>query len=226
MVCIKDDSSQNDTSLTSTMTSVPETTSTTTSIRITTTTSRRISTTITSTSSTSTPKISSTFTLPSTTPSILSTLSTKLKTSTTPKVILTTRKEETPQAPQNAKSTTQSDVEEIPKKTIEEIEDEHEILPDDVLQQSHTLEKSQSENFSFILTTILIMVSSVFLAIVAIAIVYKQYRKSTDPLNYKERSDNGGTNRADEEFSEIRYLTSDETLDFTLASPNNNATDL
>jgi Ca2+-dependent lipid-binding protein len=151
-----------------------------------------------------------------------------VKTSTaSPKAISTSSKTETPQVPQNAESTTQSDFEELPKNTPEDIEDEHEILPEDVLQQSQKQEeKAQSENFSFILTTLIIIVSSVFLAIVALTIVYKQYRKSTDPLNYKDRSEGGGAKRADEEFSEIRYLTSDETLDFTLASPDNHATDL
>lgn len=129
--------------------------------------------------------------------------------------------------PQNAKHTTKSDFEEIPKNS-DEIEDEHEILQEDSLQQSQKLtnEKSQSKNFSFILTTLIITVSSIFLASVAVTIVYKQYRKSTDPLNYKEKSESGNGSRADEEFSEIRYLTSDETLDFTPLTPDNIATDL
>lgn len=168
-------------------------------------------------------KISSTSSLSTSTPSTLSTSTTVKTSTTTPKVISTSSKTEIPQLPQTPKSA-KSDFEEVPKNSLEEeIEDEHEIM-----QQSQMLteEKSQRGNFSFILTTIIIIVSSVFLASVAIAIVYKQYRKSTDPLNYKDRNENGGTNRADEEFSEIRYLTSDETLDFTLASPDNNATDL
>lgn len=217
---MKDDSSQNDTT-----TLLPETTRmTTTSTQLTSTTTKRISTTTTSTITSANTKISSTSTLPSSTPSTLSTSTTVKTSKTTQKVISTSRKTETPQVPQNPKSTTQSDFEEVPKNSPEEeIEDEHEIM-----QQSEKLteEKSQSGNFSFILTTIIIIVSSVFLAIVAIGIVYKQYRKSTDPLNYKDRGESGGTNRADEEFSDIRYLTSDETLDFTLASPDNNATDL
>lgn len=151
-----------------------------------------------------------------------------MKTSTsTPKVISTTSRTETPQSPRDAKRTTQSDFEELPQNT-EEIKDEHEILPEDVLQQSEKLtkEKSQSEDFSFILTTLIITVSSVFLASIAITIVYKQYRKSTNPLNYKDKSESGGASSADEEFSEIRFLTSDETLDFTLLNPENVATDL
>lgn len=208
---MKDDSSQNETS-----TRVPETTSSV----LTTSTTKRISTTTTSTITTANTKISSTTSLPPTTAVRTS--------STTFKVISTSSTTETPQLPQNAKHTTQSDFEELLKNS-DEIEDEHEILPEDVLQQSEKLtkEKSQSENFSFILTTFIITVSSVFLAAIAITIVYKQYRKSTNPLNYKDRSENGGARKADEEFSEIRYLTSDETLDFTLATlETNNATDL
>lgn len=125
--------------------------------------------------------------------------------------------------PHNARNTTESDFEELPKNP-DVIEDEHEILPEGGMQQSEKLQ-SQSGSFSFILTTLIIVVLSVLLATIALVIVYKQYRKSTDPLNYKDKNESGGANRADEEFSEIRYLTSDETLDFTLLSPDN-ATDL
>ena len=95
------------------------------------------------------------------------------------------------------------------------------------MQQSEKLtnEKTQNGKFSFILAALIITTSSV-LAVIALIIVYKHYRRSTNPLNYKEKCENGGSSRTDEEFSEIRYLTSDETLDFTLASPDNIVSDL
>lgn len=123
--------------------------------------------------------------------------------------------------PQNSKPTTmlhESDFEELPKNS-DEIEDEHEIVPEEMHQHENIAEKS----FSFVITTLVIIAVSLCLIFIAFKIIYKQYRKSTNPLNYKEKSE--CTMRADEEFSEIRYLTSDETLDFTLITPDN-ATDL
>lgn len=122
--------------------------------------------------------------------------------------------------PQNSNSTKmqhESDFEAIP----DEIEDEHEIIPEEMHQLAH--ESYQGKSYSFIVTTLVIVAVSFCLVFIAFKIVYKQYRKSTNPLNYKEKSES--TTRADEEFSEIRYLTSDETLDFTLITPDN-ATDL
>lgn len=118
---------------------------------------------------------------------------------------------------------------------MSDIEDEHDMIPDedDDIPSDETItnEKLQMHttksngNHSFIITTVVIAISSVLFAFAAIVIVYRQYRKSTNPLNYKDKSENG-TSRADEEFSEIRYLTSDEeALDFTLASTNS-VTDL
>jgi cell division protein FtsL len=111
-----------------------------------------------------------------------------------------------------------------------EIEDEHDIIEDEEeAEEKSEPEKITNEKFTkvesqisvpSIITTLVIAVSSVFFAFIAIAIVYKQYKKSTNPLNYKERNE-GGSKRADEEFSEIRYLTSDEALDFALATPDN-----
>ena len=122
--------------------------------------------------------------------------------------------------PQNSNSTMmqhESDSEEIPS----EIEDEHEIIPEEMHQLSN--ESYHRKSFAFIVTTLMIVAVSFCLVFIAFKIVYKQYRKSTNPLNYKEKSE--CTTRADEEFSEIRYLTSDETLDFALITPDN-ATDL
>ncbi|KAG5677987.1 hypothetical protein PVAND_007699 [Polypedilum vanderplanki] len=109
-----------------------------------------------------------------------------------------------------------------------EIEDEHDIFednedvyePGNITNEKFMMQTERDEKLSFIFKTLFITVSSAFLAFIAIMIVYKQYKKSTNPLNYKERNESG-SKRADEEFSEIRYLTSDEALDFTLASPEN-----
>jgi len=134
--------------------------------------------------------------------------------------------------------TIKTDYDEVYKNTKDDIEDEHDIISDEdeILMPTSAVEKitnekfmmhseKRNENLSFIITTIIIAASSTVLVFIAISIVYKQYRKSTNPLNYKEKNENG-TKRADEEFSEIRYLTSDEeALDFTLASPTS-VTDL
>lgn len=125
--------------------------------------------------------------------------------------------------------TIETDYDEIIPNTDNEIEDEHEMFIPTSAVERLPIQKMQSakrnENLSFIITTVVIAVSCTVLGFIAIFIVYKQYRKSTNPLNYKEKSENG-TKRADEEFSEIRYLTSDEeVLDFSLASPTS-VTDL
>lgn len=51
---------------------------------------------------------------------------------------------------------------------------------------------------------------------------FQQRRRLLDPEFYKRRSHNpnGGTLSAREEFSDIRYLTEEEQLDFSLASPS------
>lgn len=160
----------------------------------------------------------------------------KLTSSTTSKALTI------PQIPQQSNDTMENKNDEMQNKTIKktdydevipnidnEIEDEHEMFMTTSAVEKLPIQKMQSakrnENLSFIITTVVIAVSCSILAFIAIFIVYKQYRKSTNPLNYKEKSENG-TKRADEEFSEIRYLTSDEeALDFTLASPTS-VTDL
>lgn len=132
------------------------------------------------------------------------------------------------------KGTKESDFEEVLENKNDEIEDEHEMMPDDMplssaekitneKLQMHTAESNA--NPSFIIGSVVIAISSILFAFIVIAIVYQQYRKSTNPLNYRDKSENG-TRRADEEFSEIRYLTSDEeVLDFALASADS-VTDL
>lgn len=62
--------------------------------------------------------------------------------------------------------------------------------------------------------TIFIVLS--FIVKVSIA----HYKRSTNPMNYKTRGSKCKSVNANEEFSEVRYLTSDEALDFTLLTPD------
>lgn len=147
--------------------------------------------------------------------------------------------------PQRAPVFNQTDVNELktteaPKDyedVINNIEDEHDVEQDDILLPTATYEsdniinekfmmrtKSDGVNVSLIIKVSVIAISTVFLTLFVFLIVYKQYKKSTNPLNYKEKQENG-SHRANEEFSEIRFLTSDETLDFNLATPES-STDL
>lgn len=150
-----------------------------------------------------------------------------------------------PEMPQRAPIFNQSDVNEL--KTTEtlkdyedvgsNIEDEHDVERDDISLPTDTYEsdniinekfmmktKSDGVNVSLIMKVSVIAISTVFLSLCVFLIIYKQYKKSTNPLNYKEKHENG-SRKANEEFSEIRFLTSDETLDFNLATPDT-STDL
>lgn len=80
-------------------------------------------------------------------------------------------------------------------------------------------------NVSFIVEACVILILIAALVVVVAASAYRQYKKSTNPLNYKSKQENAST-KANEEFSEIRFLTSDETLDFNLMSPAENSSDL
>lgn len=112
-------------------------------------------------------------------------------------------------------------------------EDEHDMELDDLPLPTSTQEsdnivnerfmmntKDESgPNLAFIVKVSIIVLAAILVSFFAFVIVYKQYKKSTNPLNYKERQENGSS-KANEEFSEIRFLTSDETLDFNIASPD------
>lgn len=106
-------------------------------------------------------------------------------------------------------------------------EDERDVEQDDDSQPTSSYEserymmkaKSGGVNVSLIIKASVIAISTIFLSLVVFLIIYKQYKKSTNPLNYKEKNETG-SQKANEEFSEIRYLTSDETLDFNIASPD------
>lgn len=116
-------------------------------------------------------------------------------------------------------------------------EDETDILSDDIFPSTSSFETDnivkqglmmkketnmQHDGYdaSFIIKLFIIAISSVFVCFSIFIIVYRQYKKSTNPLNYKEKNENG-SKKANEEFSEIRFLTSDETLDFNLATADN-----
>lgn len=125
-------------------------------------------------------------------------------------------------------------------------EDEHDVELDDDLQLRPTaayesdnimnerfMMKTSSDgngvDVPFIIKASVIAISTASLAFIAFIVVYKQYKKTTNPLNYKEKQENG-SRKANEEFSEIRFLTSDETLDFNLLTVeqegDENVTDL
>lgn len=171
------------------------------------------------------------------TPIMETVTSTSLRTTSTVKVI--------PKMPQRTPIFNQTDVKEL--KTTEalkdyedvgnNIEDEHEVEQDDIFLPTATYEsdniinekfmmktKSDGINVSLVMKVSVIVVSTVLLSLFVFLIVYKQYKKTTNPLNYKEKQENG-SKVANEEFSEIRFLTSDETLDFNLATPDS-STDL
>lgn len=113
-----------------------------------------------------------------------------------------------------------------------EVEDEHDVeLDDAIATSSYESDNIQNEKFmmntksdgvgiSFIIKASVVAISAACLSLIIFLVAYKQYKKSTNPLNYKERNESA-SKKVNEEFSEIRYLTSDETLDFNLASPDN-----
>jgi len=72
---------------------------------------------------------------------------------------------------------------------------------------------------SFVIKAAIIALLTVCFTVLVALIVIKQYRRSTNPLNYKDKQCRSSSERADEEFSEIKYLTCDETLDFQMATP-------
>lgn len=154
-----------------------------------------------------------------------------------------------PQMPQRGPTLNQTSVNETkpsepPKDYLDvfesnddEGEDEHDVERDDIflstssyetdniMKQGLMMKKEMNPDHdgidaSFIIKVSIIVISTVSLSLLIFIIVYKQYKKSTNPLNYKEKHENG-SRKANEEFSEIRFLTSDETLDFNLATPEN-----
>jgi Somatomedin B domain len=160
-------------------------------------------------------------------------------TSTTPRVISSSLKT-IPRMPQRAPVPVfnQTDEKESiatePSKDYDEIEEKHEVsdetdyLPTEAYESDNFVnerymmrETKRDENVdvSLIIKASVITISTLFLSFIIFVIAYLQYKKSTNPLNYKEKNEHG-SRKANEEFSEIRYLTSDETLDFNLVTPD------
>jgi hypothetical protein len=116
-------------------------------------------------------------------------------------------------------------------KDYEEVADEHEVSDepdfqpigsyesDNFVNDRYMMKATESNDTSvaFIIKISIISILSVSLSFVVFVVAFNQYKKSTNPLNYKEKNENASA-KANGEFSEIRYLTSDETLDFNLAT--------
>lgn len=49
--------------------------------------------------------------------------------------------------------------------------------------------------------------------------VYYYRRQKFDPRNYKQNSGKNGIETAGDEFSEVRFLTTEEQLDFSMQTP-------
>lgn len=69
-----------------------------------------------------------------------------------------------------------------------------------------------------------IFVAGILTIVIVLSFIVKvsiaHYKRSTNPMNYKTRGSKCKSVNANEEFSEVRYLTSDEALDFTLLTPD------
>lgn len=67
----------------------------------------------------------------------------------------------------------------------------------------------------------LVIISITILCLSFIAVFsYRRIREKSNPLNYKDNCERDGSRKANEDFSEIRFLTSDETLDFNMMTEN------
>lgn len=108
-------------------------------------------------------------------------------------------------------------------------EDEHGVsapeIASDVPLTIHETDKMtmpKSEG-NFLITAAILSVCALVTLILFSIFLIRRYREASNPLNYKESGNDKhrSTKNANEEFSEIRYLTSDETLDFTLISDEN-----
>lgn len=101
---------------------------------------------------------------------------------------------------------------------------------DDYSKEEETLnEKDQIQNSSQhqlhsaiypVLLYVVITLLTGFLIITVVIFSVKQYKKSTNPMNYKSNGSKCSNVNANDEFSEVRYLTGDEVLDFTLVTPD------
>ncbi|XP_063698157.1 uncharacterized protein LOC134829092 [Culicoides brevitarsis] len=201
-------------------------------VKTTTTTKRTTTSTTTrsTTTSTTTPKTTTVKTTPKTTPTTKksttrSTTTTSSTTTTTPKTTKTTQK--------TTKMTTSTSKVTTPAKIVDDVvpletttyEDDYSgedfvPLPPGKHHQEVTFPDSSKDTnfiFSTIITGILI-----FIALIGIAAGTFYYRRQKyDPRNYKQNNGgSGGEMHAGDEFSEVRFLTNDEQLDFALQTPS------
>uniref|UniRef100_A0A336LS52 CSON015032 protein n=1 Tax=Culicoides sonorensis TaxID=179676 RepID=A0A336LS52_CULSO len=195
-----------------------------------------------------TKKLTSTSTTLKTTRSTSTTTSTTT-TSTTPRTIKTTQKVTTtprttktstststttqkPTTASSSSSTTTTKIQTTPvKNDIDDIltiavtpynddysdEEVAHLLPPG--QHHLTTLPDQTTDTHYIFYTILTSFIVFGVLIGAAGAVIQYRRRKYDPRNYKQNNGRNGTQGAGDEFSEIRYLTTDEQLDFTLQTP-------
>lgn len=173
----------------------------------------------------------------------ISTTVSKVVTSTTSTTPRATSSTAILRMPQRTSAFNQTDVKDSKAtetlRDYEEVEDEHEVSDepdfqptgayesDNFVNERYMMKKTKNDDAvgaSLLIKVCVIAISTLFLSLIVFVIAYRQYKKSTNPLNYKEKSESG-SKKVNEEFSEIRFLTSDETLDFNLAILDN-ATEL
>lgn len=217
-------------------TTVPATSQSSTTVKLSTTTLKVVTLTYTTRATKAT--TTTTTTLPVTSSVPRSTAFRSTSTPTSAPIVTKTSPQRVP-IPNQTKSTAQSKTTARPSQDYSEVkgEDEHDMESDDLPLPAPSNETDNivnerfmmgtkddgGSNITFIVNLVVIAFGLVLCSTFVVLIVYKQYKKSTNPLNYKERQENG-SRKANEEFSEIRFLTSDETLDFNLVSPD--STDL
>lgn len=86
------------------------------------------------------------------------------------------------------------------------------------ITEKPSIKSFQSSNNSSLLIKYILVSLGVITTVAVITIVaIKRYKSSTNPLNYKQNSGKTTTKNVTE-FSEVRFLTDDECLDFNIAS--------
>lgn len=141
--------------------------------------------------------------------------------------------------------TTSSTTQEPMKNIIDEMTDDDEILaasseesldyfnkdtidiknPLETAQISSSPSNDSTSSSNSIIYTIISLVTVTTILIIAANVAYQRYKSSRDPLNYKQnRRGKSTTKNVTEEFSEVRFLTEDECLDFNIASSQSSLT--
>lgn len=79
---------------------------------------------------------------------------------------------------------------------------------------------SNTKTLIFFINSVITIISILIILSVTVYLILTLYKKSTDPLNYKTNENKkSNCENVNEEFSEVRFLTSDELLDFTMVTP-------